>query len=371
LSGADPALQEELGLEKGAEGFSYLGNRDTTSLSDEHSFDDAEAFQETIKCLKSIGLSQAEQTGVFRIVAAVLHLGNIQFEERGASGSDFGGQCEHAQITESSKPSLTKACELLGLDQEQLSKAILTKSLTVNGKTIQKQQSVAMAEDKRDALAKMTYSCLFLWLVQCVNETLNQFSKKKKGRAHSDTEQVGFIGVLDIYGFECFDTNGFEQLLINYCNEKLQRHFNRHLFEVEQQIYLNEGVDWSYIHFNDNRPCLELIEGGNGTVGILNTLDDAWGGMGSVAEKDVKFVAHLHKLFGSGTGMNDSSRTLDPGACGHANFVTPKVSSDKHFVVIHYAGKVRYNCFIGLFDALVVIARLTRFFFVFSGSVHR
>lgn len=122
------------------------------------------------------------------------------------------------------------------------------------------------------------------------------------------------------------------QLLINYCNETLQRHFNRHLFEVEQELYSNEGVDWSYITFNDNRPCLELIEGGGGVVGILNTLDDSWGGMGTSSEKDVKFVAQLHKQFGG----SQNGKVAD----GHKNFITPKFGKDNQFIIIHYAGEV-------------------------------
>ena len=131
--------------------------------------------------------------------------------------------------------------------------------------------------------------------------------------------------------FECFEVNGYEQLLINYCNEKLQRHFNRHLFEVEQEMYFNEGVDWSYITFNDNRSCLELIEGGGGVVGILNTLDDAWGGMGSASEKDSKFVTHLHKLFGTTQG-GDAKKEDSEAESGHKNFVTPMFGMDRQFV---------------------------------------
>ena len=123
----------------------------------------------------------------------------------------------------------------------------------------------------------------------------------------------------------------------------LQRHFNRHLFEVEQELYTSEGVDWSYITFNDNRPCLELIEGGSGSVGLLNTLDDAWGGMGSASEKDVKFVSHLHQQFG---GLASPSRKKTNGGSHgnkHKNFITPKFGNDRQFIIVHYAGEVRYT----------------------------
>jgi myosin heavy subunit len=373
LSGCSPETLLSLGLSGGVSSFNYLKNNiNLSNNNNDMNQEDANALETTRSCLSSINVGDAEQEALFAMVAAVLHLGNVQFEEK--TNHDDNG----AQITDASMPSLIKACELLGLDPEKVSQAILTKRFTVNGKVIKKTQTVAVAEDKRDALAKMTYSSLFLWLVQSINATLDttravmSSSSSVPDGDHSNivatparkcqdnaNGRIGFIGVLDIYGFESFETNGFEQLLINYCNEKLQRHFNRHLFEVEQELYANEGVDWSYITFNDNRPCLELIEGGSGIVCILNTLDDAWGGMGSASEKDGKFVAHLHKQFGSlsegRTTPSNSSSNLNyninnaaggvcddaEGASGHKNFITPKFGKDRQFLIVHYAGEVR------------------------------
>eukprot|EP00526_Cylindrotheca_closterium_P028713 CAMPEP_0113623274 /NCGR_PEP_ID=MMETSP0017_2-20120614/11965_1 /TAXON_ID=2856 /ORGANISM="Cylindrotheca closterium" /LENGTH=1666 /DNA_ID=CAMNT_0000533203 /DNA_START=23 /DNA_END=5020 /DNA_ORIENTATION=+ /assembly_acc=CAM_ASM_000147 len=315
LAGAGAETLEKLGMDGGASTFRYLGSKTV-----EKSEKDASDFAETLDCLARIGLATGDQQTVFALAAAVLHLGNVTFEQ----------DEEHvAKVCEDTLPSLQKACELMGLEQEAVTEAILTKNLSINGKTIKKPSTVAMAEDKRDAFAKMTYSCIFLWLVKSINQTLTVAAK------NNGETKVGFIGVLDIYGFETFEVNGYEQLLINYCNEKLQRHFNRHLFEVEQNLYSSEGVDWTYITFNDNRPCLELIEGGSGTVGILNTLDDSYAGMGTSAEKDVKFVNQLHKLFGSGTGTKKKD--------GHKYFVTPKFGNDRQFIIVHYAGEVRYT----------------------------
>jgi myosin heavy subunit len=329
LSGSSKEELEEWGLEGGISQFSYLGNRMST---ESNRVKDAADFIETKECLKRLGVGHHEQRVIFAMTAAVLHLGNVQFETKADENEN-----EAAFVTESSRPSLEKACQLLGLDVAAVEEAILTKRLVVNGKTIKKSQPISLAADKRDALAKMTYSSIFVWLVQKINETLRQNSVHTAVdttyRYAGNEHQVGFIGVLDIYGFECFENNGFEQLLINYCNEKLQRHFNRHLFEVEQELYANEGVDWSYITFNDNRPCLELIEGGSGIVGILNTLDDAWGGMGSSSEKDGKFVAQLHKLFGTLSKSKDKE--------GHKHFITPKFGKDIQFLIVHYAGEVR------------------------------
>jgi myosin heavy subunit len=316
LSGPAEETVRHMGLHEGMESFRYLGNQKGESYI---TASDAKSFQEAVSCLTSIGLSDQEQHSVFAMAAAVLHLGNIQFEENNCSDT--------AKVSEGSVPSLHKACELLGLNVDHVTEAILTKIIVVNGKPIHKPQNVALAEDKRDALAKMTYSNLFLWLVNCVNEKLNDGAS----RTLSLTDPQGFIGVLDIYGFECFEVNGFEQMLINYCNEKLQRHFNRHLFEVEQELYSNEGVDWSYITFNDNRLCLELIEGGTGSVGILQTLDDAWAGMGTVDKKDMKFLKQILDKFG-GSEMDI-----------HPHFVASKFSTDRGFTIVHYAGEVKYT----------------------------
>jgi myosin heavy subunit len=320
FAGAKSELLEKLGLQGGTQSFKYLGNR--TSPKTKKDLDD---FKWTTACLSQIGLGTEEQNTVFALAAAVLHLGNVAFEE-----SQSGDHS--AVISEGSRASLQTACALLGLDEKDVTEAILTKLLSIGGKTIKKPSSVAMAEDKRDALAKMTYSCIFLWLVESINRTLA--TGKHSDSSHE--EKLGFIGVLDIYGFETFEVNGYEQLLINYCNEKLQRHFNRHLFEVEQSLYSTEGVDWTYITFNDNRPCLELIEGGSGRGGILSTLDDAYAGMGNASEKDVKFVGQLHKQFGRISGAKRFEG-------GHEYFITPKFGNDRQFIIVHYAGEVKYT----------------------------
>ena len=166
----------------------------------------------------------------------------------------------------------------------------------------------------------------------------------------------GLFGVLDIYGYENSANNGFEQLPINYATEKLQRYFNKHVFEVEQIMYSEEGVDWTYITFNYNQPCLDLIEGGVGNVGILSTLDDS-GGMGTAAERDVNFLAQLHQKFGGVTGPSTidvtstskkkkkkhSKSPIKEEVLCHQNFITPKFGIDRDFIIIHYAGEVGYN----------------------------
>ena len=367
FSGADDATLAKLELQAGMEQFRYLGNRKTLK-----SRRDASAFTETMACLDQIGLSSGEKNDVLGIIAAVLHIGNINFEKAKDDDNHSGG--DKAQMTEKSSEYLKAACTLLGLDDANVSEAMLTKLLSVGGKTIHKPQDVPQASDKRDAFAKLVYSSLFVWLVKKINATLESEDALPTSGREGAKEEVfspvrtpykpaaptGFIGVLDIYGFENFEKNGFEQLLINYANEKLQRHFNRHLFEVEQSLYSSEGVDWTYITFNDNRLCLELIEGGGGNVGILSTLDDC-GGMSTSMERDVNFLAQLHQKFGgrpgskgsnSSTGSSNSkkkkkNKNKSPSPMKepvrHPNFITPKLSWDKDFVVVHYAGEVLYT----------------------------
>lgn len=159
-----------------------------------------------------------------------------------------------------------------------------------------------------------------------------------------DSNAILFYPISNRYGFESFQDNGYEQLLINYCNEKLQRQFNENVFTVEQNLYTSEGIDWTHITFNDNQPCLNLIEGGGGTVGILNTLDDAWGGMGSADEKDVKFVSQLHKLHGTPPGTEMKAPQDETSSDKSRDyFVTPKFGMDNQFIICHFAGDVRYT----------------------------
>ncbi|KAL7551539.1 hypothetical protein ACHAWF_014727, partial [Thalassiosira exigua] len=372
FSGADEAALKKFGLADGIAAFRYIHREPG----------DAEESTGRRGLRGDAGVprsDRAEKDVVLSVVAVVLHVGNVGFEKD--TGDDGHSTGDKAQMTASSADSLATACALLGLDEAKVSEAMLTKLLSVGGETIDKPEGVAQASNKRDAFAKLVYSSLFVWLVRKVNATLASeaegdatSSSSSSPAANGDGEVFsppprayrgpprpsGFIGVLDIYGFENFDANGFEQLLINYANEKLQRHFNRHLFEVEQSLYSSEGVDWMYITFNDNRPCLDLIEGGGGggNVGILSTLDDC-GGMGTASERDVNFLAQIHEKFGGGknSGSGGGSVSSNPkkkkknkgknspmkGPTKHPNFITPKFGKDRDFVVVHYAGEVRYT----------------------------
>ncbi|CAI5708000.1 hypothetical protein KXD40_004996 [Peronospora effusa] len=310
LAGADEALRERLHLQTPQE-YEYLRKSDCFHI---HSCDDATEFATTRRCMETIGITHDRQEMVFELLAAVLLIGNLNF----AMENDTCVSVEDESVN-----GMKLVASFLKVSEDALSKALLTRQLYVGGKVIVQEQNLEQVRDKRDALAKGIYSSLFLWLVSELNRTISR-----------NQDKWGFIGVLDIYGFEKFEWNTFEQLCINYANEKLQRHFNQHMLEVEQNDYAKEGIDWKHIDFEDNQECLDLIESKvNGKPGIFISLDDNWRLKGEEANK--KFVSNLHNSFG---------RTSNGHLSGKNKFyVHPKMDADLHFGIKHYAGEVIYD----------------------------
>ncbi|CAI5713112.1 unnamed protein product [Peronospora destructor] len=310
LAGADNALRERLQLQTPEE-YEYLRKSECFHI---HSCDDAKEFATTKRCMETIGIMEDRQEMVFELLAAVLLIGNLKFAMENDTCVSVG---------DDSANGMKLVASFLQVSEDALSKALLTRQLYVGGKVIVQQQNLEQVRDKRDALAKGIYSSLFLWLVSELNRTISR-----------NQDKWGFIGVLDIYGFEKFEWNTFEQLCINYANEKLQRHFNQHMLEVEQNDYTKEGIDWKHIDFEDNQECLDLIESKvNGKPGIFISLDDNWRLKGEEANK--KFVSNLHNSFG---------RTSSGHLSGKNKFyVHPKMDADLHFGIKHYAGEVIYD----------------------------
>ncbi|XP_046682194.1 unconventional myosin-Va isoform X2 [Homalodisca vitripennis] len=214
--------------------------------------DDAQCFQETISALVTLGFSERKITDIFRVLASILHLGNINIT--GVNDMD------DSSIPEADSHLLILA-ELLGVDVQELRKWLCLRRIVSRREVFEKPMTLTEAMGARDALAKYIYAELFSWIVQIINRTLETSS----GARHK------FIGVLDIYGFETFEINSFEQFCINYANEKLQQQFNQHVFKLEQEEYLREDIEWKFIDFYDNQPCIDLIET---KLGILDLLDE-------------------------------------------------------------------------------------------------
>lgn len=299
VAGASDAQRQELDILP-IEQFEYLNQGNCPTID---GVDDKSEFEATKKSLHTIGVSETQQNDIFKLLAGLLHLGNVKIT---ASRTD--------SVLAPTEPSLEKACTILGVDAPEFAKWIIKKQLITRGEKITSNLSQAQAIVVRDSVAKFIYSSLFDWLVDIINHSLA-------------TEEVlnrvtSFIGVLDIYGFEHFAKNSFEQFCINYANEKLQQEFNQHVFKLEQEEYLREQIDWTFIDFSDNQPCIDLIEG---KLGILSLLDEESRlPMGS----DDQFVTKLHHNFAT-----DKQ---------HPFFKKPRFGKSA-FTVCHYAIDVTYE----------------------------
>ncbi|TYI96470.1 hypothetical protein E1A91_D01G075300v1 [Gossypium mustelinum] len=247
-AGAPPTLREKLNLKMASE-YNYLIQSDSLVIN---GVDDAKKFQKLVEALDIVQMCKEEQEQAFAMIAAVLWLGNISFQSIGN---------EH-HVEASADEALTSAARLMGCTPNELNQALSTHRVQAGKDSFAKKLTLQQAIDSRDALAKFIYASLFDWLVEQINKSLG-VHKKYIGRS---------ISILDIYGFESFKKNSFEQFCINYANERLQQHFNRHLFKLEQEEYGLDGIDWTKVDFGDNQECLDLFE--KKPLGIFSLLDE-------------------------------------------------------------------------------------------------
>lgn len=278
--------------------FHYLNQ---TNCYEVANVDDAREYLETRNAMDVVGINQDEQDAIFRVVAAILHLGNIDF----IKGKDIDSS---KLKDEKSHYHLQTAAELLMCDKKALEDSLCKRVIVTPDGNITKPLDPAAATTSRDALAKTIYSRLFDWIVDKINSSIGQ-----------DPEAKSIIGVLDIYGFESFKINSFEQLCINLTNEKLQQHFNQHVFKMEQEEYTREEIDWSYVEFVDNQDVLDLIEKKPG--GIIALLDEA-----------CMFPKSTHETF---------AQKMYQTYKAHKRFSKPKLARTD-FTINHYAGDVTY-----------------------------
>ncbi|KAL5548476.1 hypothetical protein UlMin_003707 [Ulmus minor] len=279
--------------------FHYLNQSNCYELD---GVDDSKEYLVTRKAMDIVGIGSDEQDSIFRVVAAILHLGNIEFTKWTESDSS-------EPKDEKSRFHLKTAAELFMCDEKSLEDSLCKRVIVTCDETITKCLDPDAATVSRDALAKIVYSRLFDWLVNKINNSIGQ-----------DPDSKYLIGVLDIYGFESFKTNSFEQFCINLTNEKLQQHFNQHVFKMEQEEYTKEEIDWSYIEFIDNQDVLDLLEKKPG--GIIALLDEACMFPRSTHET---FAQKVYQTF------KDNKR-----------FSKPKLARTD-FTICHYAGDVTYQ----------------------------
>uniref|UniRef100_A0A8C7R7K3 Myosin-9 n=1 Tax=Oncorhynchus mykiss TaxID=8022 RepID=A0A8C7R7K3_ONCMY len=300
LTGAGDKLRSELCLE-GYNNYRFLVNGNVTIPGQQ----DKDLFTETLEAFRIMGIPEDEQIGLLKVVSSVLQLGNMSFKKERHSD----------QASMPDDTAAQKVCHLMGMSVTDFTRAILSPRIKVGRDYVQKAQTQEQAEFAVEALAKATYERMFRWLVMRINKALDK--TKRQG--------ASFIGILDIAGFEIFELNSFEQLCINYTNEKLQQLFNHTMFILEQEEYQREGIEWSFIDFGlDLQPCIDLIEKPASPPGILALLDEeCW----FPKATDKSFVEKVLQEQGT-----------------HSKFHKPKKLKDEaDFCIIHYAGKVDYK----------------------------
>ncbi|XP_011558095.1 myosin heavy chain, muscle isoform X5 [Plutella xylostella] len=267
--------------------------------------DDGEECALTDQAFDILGFTQEEKNDVYKITASVMHMGGMKFKQRGREEQAEADGMEEGE----------RVAKLLGVDCQDLYKNLLKPRIKVGNEFVTQGRNITQVTNSVGALCKGVFDRLFKWLVKKCNETLDT----KQKRQH-------FIGVLDIAGFEIFDFNGFEQLCINFTNEKLQQFFNHHMFVLEQEEYKREGINWTFIDFGmDLLACIDLIEK---PMGILSILEEE-----SMFPKatDATFVEKLNN-----NHLGKSAPYLKPKP--------PKPGCQAaHFAIGHYAGNVGYN----------------------------
>ncbi|XP_062466570.1 myosin heavy chain, skeletal muscle, adult isoform X1 [Pezoporus occidentalis] len=268
------------------------------------SINDQEELMATDSAIDILGFTADEKTAIYKLTGAVMHYGNLKFKQK--------------QREEQAEPDGTevadKAAYLMGLNSADLLKALCYPRVKVGNEYVTKGQTVQQVNNAVGALAKAVYEKMFLWMVVRINQQLDT----KQPRQY-------FIGVLDIAGFEIFDFNSFEQLCINFTNEKLQQFFNHHMFVLEQEEYKKEGIEWTFIDFGmDLAACIELIEK---PMGIFSILEEEC-------------------MFPKATDTSFKNKLYDQHLGKSSNFQKPKPAKGKaeaHFSLVHYAGTVDYN----------------------------
>ncbi|NXD18535.1 MYH6 protein, partial [Nothocercus nigrocapillus] len=300
LSNKKPELLETLLITNNPYDYSYVSQGEVTVAS----IDDSEELMATDSAFDVLGFTAEEKAGVYKLTGAIMHFGNMKFKQK--------------QREEQAEPDGTedadKSAYLMGLNSADLLKGLCHPRVKVGNEYVTKGQNVQQVYYSIGALAKAVYEKMFNWMVVRINNSL----ETKQPRQY-------FIGVLDIAGFEIFDFNSFEQLCINFTNEKLQQFFNHHMFVLEQEEYKKEGIEWEFIDFGmDLQACIDLIEK---PMGIMSILEEEC-------------------MFPKASDMTFKAKLYDNHLGKSANFGKPrnvKGKPEAHFSLVHYAGTVDYN----------------------------
>uniref|UniRef100_A0A2P2I3E2 Myosin-IB-like n=1 Tax=Hirondellea gigas TaxID=1518452 RepID=A0A2P2I3E2_9CRUS len=308
LAGSSEEVLAKLHLTRDPADYHYLRQGNSSRLT---SVDDKSEFEKVLTALKVIEFGDDEITSINNIVAAILHMGNIIF-----TANDEG----NAIIN--SSPEIKHTSELLSCSESTLTAALTHRTIEARDDIVCSPLSVEQAQHCRDALAKSTYERLFNWLVERLNASLRSTDKAKKT----------LFGILDIYGFEIFERNGYEQFCINYCNEKLQQVFIELTLRSEQEEYRREGIVWEQVPYFDNKIICDLVEEKH--KGIISVMDEECLRPGDAT--DLTLLAKLNAQLGKHDHFS-SYETVD------INDKQKKTFGNEEFRLRHYAGEVSYN----------------------------
>ncbi|VDL65298.1 unnamed protein product [Nippostrongylus brasiliensis] len=302
FSGHVPTLTKDLLLDKPVKDYWFVAQAELKI----DGVNDKEEHQLTDEAFDILKFSGEEKMNCYKLVSAMMHMGNMKFKQRPREEQAETDGTDEAE----------KAAAMYGIEPEEFLKALTRPRVKVGNEWVNKGQNLEQVNWAVGAMAKGLYARIFHWLVKKCNQTLDQ-----KGISRDY-----FIGVLDIAGFEIFDFNSFEQLWINFVNEKLQQFFNHHMFVLEQEEYAREGIQWTFIDFGlDLQACIELIEK---PLGIISMLDEEC-------------------IVPKATDTTLAQKLLEQHLGKHPNFEKPKPPKGKqaeaHFAMRHYAGTVRYN----------------------------
>ncbi|XP_037057375.1 unconventional myosin-XIX isoform X2 [Peromyscus leucopus] len=279
--------------------FSWLPNPENSLEED--------CFELTREAMLHLGIDTPTQNNIFKVLAGLLHLGNVHF-------ADSEDEAQPCQLMDGTKVSVRTSASLLQLSEDMLLETMQIRTIKAGKQqqVFRKPCSRAECDTRRDCLAKLIYARLFDWLVSVINSSI----------CADSSSWTAFIGLLDVYGFESFPDNSLEQLCINYANEKLQQHFVAHYLRAQQEEYAVEGLEWSFVNYQDNQTCLDLLEGS--PISICSLINEE---------------CRLNRPSSAAQLQTRIERAL----AGQPRLGHSKLSREPSFVVLHFAGPVRYH----------------------------
>lgn len=308
LSSATDKMMGEMELKRGAAAYKYLTSGNTHKVE---SINDKKDFKGVCDAFIDIGLDRETQDSLWKILGAVLHLGNVTFKKTGPDA------CELDSMT-----TVLSAATCLGTDEESLVDVLTSRTIATRGQVVKKDLRIDEADTTRDAFARALYERTFTHVVTLINDAI-MVHKSSGGREGT------VIGVLDIYGFEIFEKNSFEQLCINYCNEKLQQLFIELVLKREQEEYRSEGIEWTDIEYFNNKIICDMVE--TPRTGMFAIFDEGCITVGGAT--DAQVLHSMDKMLGS--HKHYSSR--------QTNGKDKDLRRDQDFRIAHFAGDVIYT----------------------------